>query len=65
MKVRELREMSVGELVQKEKELREDLFRFKIRKGSGQIESPAMLKKTRREIARIKTILQEKGTEGA
>jgi|YelNatPaOPRAMG01_1025707.scaffolds.fasta_scaffold07144_11 large subunit ribosomal protein L29 len=61
MKVRELREMSVNELIQKEKELREELFRLKIRKSSSTLESPAMLKKLRRNIARIQTILKEKG----
>lgn len=65
MKARELREMSVNELHQKEKELREELFRLRIRKSSGPLESPAMLKKLRRDIARIKTILKERGEERA
>jgi len=65
MKIKELREMATGELMHKEKELREELFRLRIRKGSGQIESPALLKQTRKDIARIKTVLREKGTEGA
>ncbi|MCX7981564.1 MAG: 50S ribosomal protein L29 [Syntrophales bacterium] len=65
MKARELREMSVNELLQKEKDLKEELFRLRIRKSSGPLESPAMLKKLRRDIARIKTILKERGKEGA
>ncbi|HOJ51730.1 MAG TPA: 50S ribosomal protein L29 [Syntrophales bacterium] len=65
MKVRELRDMSINELLQKEKELREELFRLRIRKGSGPLESPAMLRNLRRDIARIKTILKERGNEGA
>jgi large subunit ribosomal protein L29 len=53
---RELHEASDEELVVKERELKESLFRLRLRHGTNQLESPALLAQTRRGIARIKTI---------
>jgi large subunit ribosomal protein L29 len=58
MKIKDIRDMSLDELAQKNKALQEELFRLQIRKTSGQLDSPAMLKKTRRDIARIQTVLR-------
>lgn len=63
MKSKEVRELSVEELKQKEKSLAEDLFRLRFRNAAGQLESSASLGKTRRNIALIKTILREKGVK--
>ena len=52
----ELRDATDQELVVKERELTESLFFLRLRHGTNQLESPAKLKHTRREIARIKTI---------
>ena len=60
MKIKEIKDLSATELQQKNHDLDEELFRLGIRKASGQLESPAMLKKTRRDIARIKTVLRER-----
>ena len=60
MKVNELRDLSVDELKQKNQELGEALFRLKIRHTSGQLDSPAALGQTRKDIARIKTVLKQK-----
>jgi len=52
----QLRDATDEELVVKERELTESLFFLRLRHGTNQLESPAKLKQTRREIARIKTI---------
>jgi len=64
MRARELRELSDQELEVKERELKESLFHFRLRRGTNQLDSPAALKSTRRDIARIKTILAGR-TRGA
>ncbi|OHE21488.1 MAG: 50S ribosomal protein L29 [Syntrophobacterales bacterium RBG_19FT_COMBO_59_10] len=60
MKIKEIRDLSVGELQQKNRELVEDYFKLRLRHASGQLDSPAMLGRVRRDIARIKTVLVEK-----
>lgn len=51
-----LRDATNEELAVKERELTEALFFLRLRHGTNQLESPAKLRQTRREIARIKTI---------
>jgi large subunit ribosomal protein L29 len=60
MQAKELRDLSDQELEVKERELRETLFRFRLRRGTNQLESAAALIQTRRDIARIKTIQGER-----
>jgi large subunit ribosomal protein L29 len=61
MKAAELREMSAQELEQKAQELDEQLFRLRIQKSMGQLESAAKLRPMRKDLARIRTLLKEKG----
>ncbi len=60
MKIKEIKDLSVAELQQKNRDLDEELFRLRIRRTSGQLEMPSMLKLVRRDIARIKTVLKER-----
>ena len=60
MKPDKVREMSVDDLKGKEKELQEQLFRLRLQKSVGQIDNALKLRDTRRDIARVKTILKEK-----
>ena len=60
MKIKEIRDMGIEELKRKERDLSEDLFRLRIRHASGQLEAPSTLGRTRRDIARVKTVLAEK-----
>ena len=60
MKIKEIRDLSVDELQQKNRELLEELFRLRLRHASGQLDSPAVLGRVRRDIARIKTVLVER-----
>ncbi len=61
MKAADIREMSVTELNDKIRELDDQLFRLKLQKSMGQLESAAKLRPMRRDLARIKTVLKEKG----
>lgn len=63
MKAKELRELSIEELQQKRGDLREDLFRLKMRKAVAQLENPVRLRQLRRDIARVETILRERTAE--
>lgn len=60
MKASEYRDLSIEELAVKEKELSEALFNLKFQHATGQLDNTAQLKKTRKDIARVKTILAGK-----
>ncbi len=64
MKAATLRDMSVEELRQKLVELRESLFNLKFQHATGQLENTAQLKRHKRDIARVLTILHEKQRVG-
>ena len=59
-KTAELRDLSVEDLRAKAKELDDQGFRLRLQKAMGQLESPIRLRTTRREAARIKTIIRQK-----
>ena len=59
MKAKELRDLSVEELKGKERELNQELFNLRFQKATGQLGNTAMLMKSRRNLARVKTILSE------
>ncbi len=60
MKAAELRELSIQELIEREKDSRKELFNLRFQIATGQLSNHAALKKTKRDIARIKTVLREK-----
>jgi len=60
MKTKEIRDLGIAELQQKNRDLVEELFRLRLRHSSGQLESPATIGRIRKDIARIKTVLVEK-----
>jgi len=60
MKASAIREMGVEELQHKQDELREQLFRLRVQKSLGQLENTLKLRETRRDIARVMTILKQK-----
>lgn len=63
MKASELRELTIEELTNKEKELKNELFNLKFQDATGQIENPIRIRIVRRDIARIQMILNEKNKE--
>jgi large subunit ribosomal protein L29 len=56
----ELRDLTPDELRQREHELDDQLFRMRLQKAMGHLETPVKLRTLRRERARVKTILREK-----
>ena len=60
MKAAELRDLAVDELGAKERDLTDQLFRMRIQKAMGQLESPEKIRTVRRDLARIKTVLRQK-----
>jgi large subunit ribosomal protein L29 len=63
MQAKDLREASDEELGVKERDLKESLFVLRLRHGTNQLDSPARLRETRRDIARIKTIQRARELE--
>jgi large subunit ribosomal protein L29 len=60
MKPAELRDLGVDELGTKERDLTDQLFRMRIQKSMGQLESPDKIRLVRRDLARVKTMLRQK-----
>ncbi len=59
MKTKELRELTEEELREKERLTKQELFNLRFQKASGQLGNTAMIPKTKRDLARVKTILRE------
>ena len=64
MKARELHEKSIEDLQQLLLEMRRKQFNLRMQSGSGQPPRPSDISMTRRNIARIKTIMRERTGEG-
>ncbi len=60
MDLGELRELAVGDLQARAKELEDQLFRMRLQQSLGQLDAPLKLRLTRRDLARIKTVITEK-----
>jgi len=54
----ELRELGASELEQRERELEEQVFRLRLQKSMGQQEAAGKVQQTRRDLARVKTLLR-------
>ncbi len=60
MKASEYTAMSVEQLVAREKELKAELFTLRFQLATGQLQNPKQITETRRDIARVKTVLRQK-----
>ena len=60
VKVTEIRNLSVEELEAKLKELKEELFNLRFQHAINQLENPHKIADVKKDIARVKTILNEK-----
>jgi large subunit ribosomal protein L29 len=58
---KELRDLSIEELEEKERELGQSLFNLRFQKATGQLGNTAMVGKTKRDLARVKTVIRERG----
>ncbi len=59
MKTRELRDYSYEELTQRLKEAKEELFNLRFQAATGQLDNTSMIVQTKRDIARICTVIRE------
>jgi large subunit ribosomal protein L29 len=60
MKVEDIRELDGTELEARLKELTEEQFKLRFQSSMMQLENPSLVKKIRRDIARIRTVLRER-----
>lgn len=60
MKARELKELGVDQHKEKLAQLNLDLFNYRMTAKLGNLEKPSVIQTTRKDIAKIKTILSEK-----
>ena len=56
---KELKGLSTAELVEKEKELKQELFNLRFQLATGQLEGTARIREVRKQIARIKSALRQ------
>ena len=59
MEVKELQDLTAAELAEKEQQLSQELFSLRFQLAAGRIENPMKIRKTRRDLARVKTILRQ------
>jgi large subunit ribosomal protein L29 len=60
MQAKELRDMSAKDLEQKRAELSEELGHLKLKRATSRLENPMKLRQTKRDLARVETILRER-----
>lgn len=65
MQAKKIRELSWKEMQQKLSDYERELFNLRFQHATGQLGNTQRLPKVRKNIARIKTILQEKELEGS
>ena len=64
IEVTELRDLTVDDLEARARELEDQLFRMRVQQSLGQLDAPVKLRFTRRDLARIKTVISEKQRQG-
>ena len=60
MELKKIREMSEVELNAELTKMKKDLFNLRFQHVTGQLENPIKMRETKRDIARVKTIIREK-----
>ncbi len=64
MKLREMKDLSVDELRARERELTDEIFHLRLRRATAQLPNPMKIRESRRALARIKTLLQQRTVRG-
>lgn len=65
MKTSELRELTAEELSRKYADLKKDLFNLRMQHATNQLENPIRIRDTKRDIARVMTLLRENNRKEA
>ena len=63
MTPKEIRDLSPDEITTKLREVRSELLQLRLKKNTGQVEKPHLLRVLRKDIARLETILTQKKTK--
>jgi large subunit ribosomal protein L29 len=63
MEAKELRDLSADDLARKRLELREEISHLRLKRVTGRLDNPMQLRKTKRDLARVETILQERALQ--
>jgi len=64
MEAKDLRGMTTDDLTQKVTELREEIGHLRLKRATSRLENPMKLRQTKRDLARVETILREKTSQG-
>jgi large subunit ribosomal protein L29 len=64
-KASELSALTLEELKQEEIDLRRELFNLRFQKTTGEIENPLRIRQTRKDIARVLTVVSQKSRSKA
>jgi large subunit ribosomal protein L29 len=59
MDLKELRQLTEPELAEKTQKLTQELFNLRFQMGTGRLENPMQIRRTKRSIARVKTLQRE------
>ncbi|MBZ0293457.1 MAG: 50S ribosomal protein L29 [Anaerolineae bacterium] len=65
MDVREIRNMDDEKILDEIEDLKEALFRLRLQESSGQLENTDVIRHTKRDIARLKTVQRERALAAA
>jgi large subunit ribosomal protein L29 len=63
MEAKELRDLSADDLSRKREELREEISLLRLKRVTGRLDNPMQLQKTKRDLARVETVLQERALQ--
>jgi large subunit ribosomal protein L29 len=63
MQAKELRELSAADLARKQAELREQISHLRLKRATGRLENPMQLRNTKRDLARVETLLRAQQIE--
>ena len=60
VKAQSIKEMTLDEITQRVSDLREELFNLRFRNSMRQLDNPLKIRESRREMARLLTVMREK-----
>lgn len=60
MKANKFNEMTTQELIEREKELKAELFNLRFQQATSELTNPMRIKECKKDIARVKTILRDR-----
>ena len=60
MKKKDIKKLTEKQMLENVEKLKKDLFNFRFQKVNGQIKSPAKINETKRNVARLKTLIKVK-----